>query len=59
MLVVLEPMGQNSWYWITKPTADKSGWFTATYKQGAHWSVSYQGNSTHFATGAPQAWIGG
>jgi hypothetical protein len=54
VLILLRPKGSKTWYWIYKVKTGKTGRFTKTFTDpaSATWSATYEGGSTHFASGA-------
>ena len=54
VLIILKPKGSKAWYWMVKVNTNASGYFTSTFTDpvSATWSADYNGNATHFASGA-------
>ena len=54
ILIILKPKGSTVWYWMVKVNTNASGYFTSTFTDpvSATWSADYNGNATHFASGA-------
>ena len=54
IMVILKPKGSTIWYWMVKVNTNASGYFTSTFTDpvSATWSADYNGNATHFASGA-------
>ena len=54
ILIILKPKGSKVWYWMVKVNTNASGYFTSTFTDpaSATWSADYDGNATHFASGA-------
>jgi hypothetical protein len=59
VLIILRPLGQRTWYWITQVTTGPDGWFSATFADplSATWSAEYLGSGTHLATIAAMIYV--
>jgi hypothetical protein len=54
ILIVYRKPGSKTFYWIVKATTNSAGDFRATVKDTftASWSADYEGNGSHYASGA-------
>jgi hypothetical protein len=51
ILIILQPKGSKTWFWIYKVTTNSRGYFKKTFvdPQSASWSAEYVGDTTHLA----------
>lgn len=59
ILIVLEPAGGSTWYWIVKVHTNSRGQFAATVADPvtAHWGAYFDGNSTHLSVQAGNTYV--
>ena len=59
ILIVLEPAGGSTWYWIVKVRTNAQGQFAATVADPvtAHWGAYFDGNSTHLSVQAGNTYV--
>jgi hypothetical protein len=59
ILIVLEPAGGSTWYWIVKVRTNSKGQFAATVADPvtAHWGAYFDGNSTHLSVQAGNTYV--
>jgi hypothetical protein len=59
ILIVLEPAGGSTWYWIVKVHTNSKGQFAATVADPvtAHWGAYFDGNSAHLSVQAGNTYV--